>query len=100
MKTLGVVIATTVAWAWALLAGIGGLVLLLHEGSLPIPNGWFALFSGIAACPLTALEETCRRRVPLHAQLTVALLIFIAGRVAVVVLLHRPFLPECSGDCW
>src|SRR5690242_2763353 len=89
------VIAWLVAWGWALIAGVGGFLLLVHEGPWPITNGWFAMFSGMAACPLTArlLKRHARIVVPGYAQFAVALLIFIAGRVAVVVLLHRPFLP-------
>src|SRR5437660_9835766 len=93
-KTLSV-IAWLVAWGWALIAGVGGFFLLLHQGPLPITNGWFAMFSGIAACPLTArfLKRYARVVVPGYIQLAVALLIFIAGRVAVVVVLHRAFMP-------
>ena len=89
------VIASLVQWAWALIAGVGGFVLLVHQGPRPITNGWFAMFSGIAACPLTAtlLKRYARIVVPAYLQLAIALLIFMAGRVAVVVLLHRPFLP-------
>jgi hypothetical protein len=85
-----------VAWAWFFLAGIGGLVLLIHRGPLPITNGWFAMFSGIAACPLTASLLRRYIGVPIsrRAQFIVALLIFIAGRIAVVIVLHRPFLPQ------
>ncbi|HEX3534616.1 MAG TPA: hypothetical protein VHT23_10380 [Gemmatimonadaceae bacterium] len=92
-KTLSV-IAWLVAWTWALIAGVGGFALLIHEGPLPITNGWFAMFSGIAACPLTAtlLKRYARVVVPAYVQLAVALLIFIAGRVAVVLILHRPFM--------
>jgi hypothetical protein len=92
-KTLSV-IAWLVAWTWALIAGVGGFMLLIHEGPLPITNGWFAMFSGIAACPLTAtlLKRYARVVVPDYVQLAIALLIFIAGRVAVVLILHRPFM--------
>lgn len=96
------VAARVIAWAWAFLAGLGGLILLIHEGPLPITNGWFAMFSGIAACPLsgTLLKRYSGANITLSVQLLVAMAIFIAGRIAVVVVLHRPFLPECSGQCW
>jgi hypothetical protein len=42
------------AWAWTLVAGAGGLSLLVAKGPWPLTNGWFALASGIAACPLSA----------------------------------------------
>jgi hypothetical protein len=102
LQTTGLVVARIVAWVWALVAGVGGLALLIHEGPLPITNGWFAMFSGIAACPLTAtlLKKYARIAIPGYVQFVVALLIFIAGRVAVAVLLHRPFSPQCSGKCW
>ena len=96
------VFARVVAWAWGLLLSIGGLALLIHEGPWPLTNGWFALFSGLAACPLSAwlLKRYANIKVPLSAQLAIALLISIAGRIAVVYVLHRPFLPDCTQDCW
>lgn len=102
MRGISMAIALMVAWGWALLAGVGGLVLLIHEGPWPITNGWFAMFSGVAACPLSAwlLKKYVNIRVPLGAQLAIALLIMIAGRTAVVLVLHRPFLPQCSQNCW
>ena len=95
-------IARLVGWAWALLAGVGGFVLLIHEGPWPITNGWFAMFSGVAACPLSGwlLKRYAGIKVPIGVQLAIALLIMIVGRVAVVLILHRPFLPQCSHDCW
>jgi len=102
LTRIGLVFAQVVAWVWGLLLSIGGLALLIHEGPWPLTNGWFAMFSGLAACPLSAwlLKKHANIKVPLSAQLTIALLISIAGRIAVVLLLHRPFLPQCSGDCW
>ena len=96
------VIAWSVAWAWAVVAGFGGLVLLIHQGPLPITNGWFALLSGVTACPLAAslLKRHANVAVSIYAQLACALAILILGRIAVVLLLHRPFLPQCSADCW
>ena len=93
-KSLAVT-AWLVAWGWALVAGVGGFMLLGHQGPLPITNGWFAMFSGIGACPLTAtfLKRYAGVTVPGYVQYVVALLIFMAGRVAVVIVLHRPFLP-------
>jgi hypothetical protein len=89
------IIAWLVAWGWALIASAGGFLLLVHQGPWPITNGWFAMFSGLAACPLTAilLKRYARLVVPDYVQFVVALLIFMAGRAAVVVLLHRSFLP-------
>jgi TctA family transporter len=54
-RTVTMSVARISAWAWFFVAGIGGLALLIHQGPLPITNGWFAMFSGIAACPLLAL---------------------------------------------
>lgn len=96
VRTIGLAVIWTLGWAWTLMAGVGGLILLIHEGPLPITNGWFAMFSGIAACPL--LGPFMKRRFGLNIsgwmQFGVALLIWLAGRVALVVLLHRPFLPH------
>ena len=96
VRTIWVVVVRVAAWAWALIAGVGGLALLIHQGPLPITNGWFAMFSGLAACPLTAslLRKYAHVTVPGYVQFAIALLIFIAGRVAVTVVLQRPFLPQ------
>lgn len=98
MNRAGRVVALVLAWAWFLMAGVGGLMLLIHEGPLPITNGWFAMFSGIAACPATAwlLKRYADFSISLRVQFLVAFLIMLAGRTAVVVILHRPFLPHAG----
>ena len=53
-QRLGRILGWLAAWAWTIIAVCGGLGLLITRGPLPLTNGWFALFSGIAACPLTA----------------------------------------------
>ena len=95
-RTVTMAIARISAWAWFFIAGIGGLVLLIHQGPLPITNGWFAMFSGIAACPLLALllKKYSDLAVSTHVQFFAALLILIAGRISVVFVLHRPFWPQ------
>jgi hypothetical protein len=97
-RRIAFAIAWTAGWAWAVVAGVGGLILLIHEGPLPITNGWFAMFSGIAACPLSGslLKKYGKVQVPIGVQLAVAVLIMIAGRLAVVLVLHRPFLPRAT----
>jgi hypothetical protein len=95
-KKVGRLGAQAVAWVWFLMAGVGGLILLIHEGPLPITNGWFAMFSGVAWCPGTAwlLRKYANVRVSMGVQFLTAFLIMLAGRIAVVVILHRPFLPH------
>src|SRR5271170_1109471 len=41
-------------WVWAIIAGGGGLLLLIQKGPWPPTNGWFALFSGLFAWPPSA----------------------------------------------
>ena len=96
LRTVTIVAAWIAGWAWFFVAGIGGLALLIHQGPLPITNGWFAMFSGIAACPLLAwlLKRYSGVGVSAHVQFLAALLILIAGRISVVFVLHRPFLPQ------
>ena len=96
LRTVTIVAAWIGGWAWFFVAGIGGLALLVHQGALPITNGWFAMFSGIAACPLLAwlLKRYSGVGVSAHVQFLAALLILIAGRISVVFVLHRPFLPQ------
>jgi hypothetical protein len=80
LRVLGLV----VAWAWTILAGGGGLWLLVTKGPLPLTHGWFALFSGIAACPLTAslLRRYAGLAVSGPVRFAAAALFFVAGHVA------------------
>lgn len=72
------------AWAWTIFAGGGGAMLLLEKGPLPLTNGWFALLSGIAVCPLTALLLKRYAGIAVSGRMRVAAaaFFFIAGRVA------------------
>jgi hypothetical protein len=78
-------------WAWACIAGGGGLWLLCSRGPWPPTNGWFALFSGLAACPLLPwlLKRYAGMRVSGSVQFVVALLFFVAGRIALTVWPHQ-----------
>jgi hypothetical protein len=96
LRRATMMVALIAGWAWFFVAGIGGLALLLHQGPWPITNGWFAMLSGIAACPLLAWLLKKYRGIALspHVQFLAAVLILIAGRISVVFVLHRPFLPQ------
>lgn len=74
-----------VAWAWALLAGGGGIMLLIEKGPWPLTNGWFALFSGLAACPVTAwlAHRIFGLSLSGRARFAIAALIWFAGQIAV-----------------
>jgi hypothetical protein len=79
-------VGTAAAWIWALVAGGGGFGLLLTRGPLPLTNGWFALFSGLAACPLTAwlLKRYAGVTLSGRARLAAAVFILLAGRMALL----------------
>jgi hypothetical protein len=81
---LGIRLGWIAAWAWTIVAGGGGLWLLWTKGPLPLTNGWFALFSGIAACPLTAwlLKRYTGIAVSGPVRIAAAALFFIAGKIA------------------
>jgi hypothetical protein len=73
-----------VAWSWTLICGGGGLMLLVERGPWPLTNGWFALASGVSACPLT---ETLIGRLTGFAlsgwtRAGLAFVFFVAGHVA------------------
>jgi len=71
------------AWAWTLLAAGGGAMLLIEKGPWPLTNGWFALFSGIAACPVTAWlsKRSCGVTLSGRVRFAAAALIWLAGQI-------------------
>jgi hypothetical protein len=95
-RTWGRIVGWLVAWAWTIVAGIGGLGLIITRGPWPVTNGWFALFSGISACPLTAwlLKKYGRIRLPGWARFVVAFLFIVAGRLALKIKGRDTFLPH------
>jgi|ERR1035438_8360373 hypothetical protein len=80
----GAMLGEIAAWAWAILAGGGGLWLMWTKGPWPLTNGWFALLSGLAACPLTAwlLKKYAGITLSGRVRIAVATFFFIAGKVA------------------
>ena len=86
-RTLASVLGFVAAWAWTLLAAGGGVWLLLTRGPWPLTNGWFALFSGLALCPLLAsfMKVNFARALSWPVRVGVAVLIFLAGHVALLV---------------
>src|SRR5947208_10172888 len=95
-------LAVAAAWFWTLLAGGGGLLLLLRLGPWPLTNGWFAMFSGIAACPLlpALLRRALRVEVRWPVLLAIAATIMIAGRITVAVQGPRPPRPPATSGIW
>jgi hypothetical protein len=75
------------AWAWAAAAGGGGALLLVQHGPFRLTNGWFALMSGIAACPLTArlLRWHAGIAVADRSRFAAAALFFVAGKAALAI---------------
>ncbi len=84
LRAAGFVVARVLAWTWAVVAGLGGLGLLIQQGPFPTTNGWFAMFSGISACPLTAwlLSKYAGTTITMRVQFLIALSIIVAGRIA------------------
>jgi hypothetical protein len=76
--------ALAVAWAWAIIAGGGGFLLLLERGRWPLTNGWFALLSGVAACPLIPWlsERFAGIKISGWVRFGAAAILFIAGKAA------------------
>jgi hypothetical protein len=81
---LGSAIGEIAAWTWTVLAGGGGLLLLLEKGPRPLTNGWFALFSGVSACPLASSLSKRYAGVTVSGRVrfAAAAAFFIAGKIA------------------
>jgi hypothetical protein len=96
------VVAVVAASCWTLVAGVGGFLLLLYLGPWPLTNGWFAMFSGLAACPALpwVVRKLTGRRVRWRVFLVAAALIMAAGRVALVIEGPRPPNPEPTTGFW
>ena len=87
MKRILAWLAFTAGWAWCLFAGGGGLGLLFLRGPWPPTNGWFALLSGLAACPLIErlLRNSARLRISGWQRFSAAVLLVTLGRMALTV---------------
>ncbi len=72
------------AWVWTIAAGGGGLWLMWTKGPWPLTNGWFALCSGLAACPVTAwmFRKYAGIRMSGPVRIAAAAFFFIAGKIA------------------
>lgn len=83
-------LAWAAGWIWTTVAGGGGLWLLYTNGPWPPTNGWFAVFSGFAACPLInkPLSKYSRPSAVGWAQFGAAALLFAAGRAALLIWPH------------
>ena len=84
------------AWSWTIIAGGGGLGLIITRGPWPLTNGWFALFSGISACPLTArvLKKYYGISLSGWVRFAIALLFIVLGRVFLRIEGRDTFLPH------
>src|SRR5689334_15366882 len=90
------VLGWIVAWTWTIVAGIGGAGLIITLGPWPPTNGWFALFSGLSACPLTAwvLKKHTGLKFPAWAPFVLAFAFILAGRLALKIEGRGSFVPR------
>ena len=80
-------IARIAGWCWCLVAAGGGFGLLLLRGPWPPTNGWFALLSGLSACPLVGRfwPKDARLKLSGWPQFGAAVLLVALGRAALIV---------------
>src|SRR5437016_3183969 len=100
-QRLGRILGWLAAWAWTIIAVCGGLGLIITQGPLPLTNGWFALFSGISACPLTAWLLRRKTGITLSGwtRFAIAFLIIMLGRLILKIEGRGTFLIDLS-RCW
>ena len=101
IRKLARVLGWLAAWVWTIVAGIGGLGLIITQGPLPLTNGWFALFSGISACPLTAWLVERKAGITLSGwtRFAIAFVIIMLGRLVLKIEGRGTFLIDLS-RCW
>jgi hypothetical protein len=101
IRKLARVFGWLAAWVWTIVAGIGGLGLLITQGPLPVTNGWFALFSGISACPLTAWLVKRKAGITLSGWtcFAIAFVIIMLGRLVLKIEGRGTFLIDLL-RCW
>lgn len=83
-STITAALGLVAAWVWTIVAGGGGLWMLSTRGPWPLTNGWFALFSGISACPVIPwiFKNYAGVAVSGYVRLGAAAFFFVAGRIA------------------
>jgi len=72
-----------------------------NAGPLPLTNGWFALFSGFSACPLTAwpIKKYAGITLSSWVRFAIAFLIIVVGRLVLKIEGRGEFLIDLS-RCW
>jgi len=98
LQKLGRGFGLVAAWAWTIVAGGGGLGLIITRGPWPLTNGWFALFSGISACQLTAwlLKKYVGITLSDWTRFAIAFLFVVLGRLVLKLEGRGPFIPDLS----
>ena len=94
------ILGTIASWIWFLLAGSGGLWLMITTGPWPPTHGWFLLCSGLSAWSVTAwaCKKYLRVTASGRARLGAAALVILAGRLAVTFVWVRPEQPVKQPD--
>jgi hypothetical protein len=86
-KTTLAWLAVIAGWVWCFFAGGGGFGILLLRGPWPPTNGWFAMLSGLAACPFIGqlLRKSSRLKISGWQQFGAAVFLVSLGRMALTV---------------